>query len=294
MYYNQKKTTQWTVPVKYLPKEHTSKTQVKYADLSEDPGTTSFFYSDFGDFLGAPRTYKADQFHFHAGSEHTVDGTRHDLEMHTVHFPKAAKGGVIAAAMGIMFSTDKYTADLEADDIAIIDNFFDSLQWAKDGKPVTTDQYSPKVTYGDLMMMVDMRTRWTYKGSVTTPPCATTVYWNVCKTIYPVKAKHLKQFKDQLETRGYKAGTDPVTPSLVDSGNWRLIQPLGDRTVYHIYMPSNSPGQRAGVIVLAIIVVVMCLVCIVGKVSKKIQFVAVSDMGRKANESEMANKTNQA
>jgi hypothetical protein len=251
--------------------------------LSADPGTTSFFHSNFGDFLGGPRTYKADQFHFHAGSEHTVDGVRHDLEMHTVHFPKAAKGGVIAAAMGIIFSTNKYTADLPDSDIAIIDNFFDSLMWSKGGVPVTADQYSPMVTYGDLMMMVDMRSRWSYKGSVTTPPCATTVFWNVCKTIYPVKEKHLQQFKDQLDKRGYEG--------LMESGNWRLIQPLGGRTIYHIYMPNNAPGQRAGVIILAIIVAVMCLVCIVGKVTNKIQF-AMGNMGRPHNESELS-KPNQ-
>jgi hypothetical protein len=37
------------------------------------------------------------------------------------------------------------------------------------------------------MMMVDTRNRWVYKGSVTTPPCATMVYWNVLTTVYPIK-----------------------------------------------------------------------------------------------------------
>jgi carbonic anhydrase len=99
---------------------------------------------------------------------------------------------VIAAAMGIMFSVSKYTAKVTPEQEKIIDAFFDSLEWDKAGET------SSKVTYGDLMMMVDMRTRWTYKGSVTTPPCATTVYWNVCKTIYPVKQKHLDLFKKQM------------------------------------------------------------------------------------------------
>ena len=35
------------------------------------------------------------------------------------------------------------------------------------------------VTYGDLMNMVDKKNRWVYQGSVTTPPCAQRVYWNV-------------------------------------------------------------------------------------------------------------------
>jgi hypothetical protein len=65
MYYNQRR---WynvglnrihASYVKFLPKEHTSKTVVTYPDLSADPGTKSFFYSEFGDFIGAPRTYEA-------------------------------------------------------------------------------------------------------------------------------------------------------------------------------------------------------------------------------------------
>jgi len=48
------------------------------------------------------------------------------------------------------------------------------------------------------MMMVNMQDRWTYRGSVTTPPCATAVYWNVLRTVYPIKAAHLAGFKKQL------------------------------------------------------------------------------------------------
>ena len=60
------------------------------------------------------------QFHLHSGSEHAIDGERYDLEMHTVHYPKKDADGVrptydnefIASAMGLVFSVDKYTADL--------------------------------------------------------------------------------------------------------------------------------------------------------------------------------------
>jgi carbonic anhydrase len=49
------------------------------------------------------------------------------------------------------------------------------------------------------MMMVDTRNRWVYKGSVTTPPCATFVYWNVVRDVYPISAKHYEQYLSQLE-----------------------------------------------------------------------------------------------
>jgi carbonic anhydrase len=218
MYYNQVKTSNPSgVPVKW--DGYTSKTEVKYPDLVTSKGSTSFFYSDYGATIGGPTQYGADQFHFHTGAEHTIDGVRHPLEMHTVHFPKSPRGGVIAAAMGIFFSADSYTAQLSEAEINVIDTFFDSLRWNQQG-----DQRSSKVTYGDLMMMVNMRSRWVYKGSVTTPPCATDVYWNVVKTIYPIKQRHLDQFNTQMRRNGApKFGADV--------SNYREIQPTGDRVV---------------------------------------------------------------
>ena len=44
----------------------------------------------------------------HAGSEHTIDDKQMDLEMQTVHNPKTKTGGIVAAAMGIMFSVNDY------------------------------------------------------------------------------------------------------------------------------------------------------------------------------------------
>ena len=63
-------------------------------------------------------------------------------------------------------------------------------------------------------MMVDMKDRWVYKGSVTTPPCATYVYWNVVKGVYPLKQKHLDKFINQM-----KLNPD----GLASTGNWREI-----------------------------------------------------------------------
>jgi len=51
------------------------------------------------------------------------------------------------------------------------------------------------INYKALMNMADFTNRWTYKGSVTTPPCHTFVHWNVLSTVYPISKKHLELFK---------------------------------------------------------------------------------------------------
>lgn len=106
--------------------------------------------------------------------------------MHTVHTAQTVENDFKYAAMGLMFSVNDYTAKLSYAEQKIIDTFFETLD--------LTNQNDPKVnlvTYGDLMMMADMNNRWVYKGSVTTPPCDTYVYWNVLTTVYPISQKHL-------------------------------------------------------------------------------------------------------
>lgn len=89
--------------------------------------------------------------------------------MHTVHYanPSADTDDFKAAAVGIMFSVNDHNANLFPADELIIDNFFDSMNWENMNDPTST-----LVTYGDLLSMVDLRNRWVYTGSVTTPPCA--------------------------------------------------------------------------------------------------------------------------
>jgi carbonic anhydrase len=182
-------------------------------DVADDADPNYFVSQIAADVFGAETTFVGQQFHFHAGSEHTINDVRHDLEMHTVHYPDATTGDFIAAALGIVFSVEDYTANLSWAEERIIDTFFDSLQF-EDESEANAGPIIDMVTYGNLMMMVDFNNRWVYKGSVTTPPCAGFVYWNVLSTIYPVKAEHLALFEAQLDK----------VEGLKDAGNWREIQ----------------------------------------------------------------------
>jgi len=52
------------------------------------------FSSTYGNSkLNAPLTFEAKQFHWHQGSEHTIDDVRFDLEIHTVHLPDTSLVG---------------------------------------------------------------------------------------------------------------------------------------------------------------------------------------------------------
>lgn len=166
--------------------------------------------------------------------------------MHTVHLAdETNKANMFAAAMGIMYSVNDYDKG-KCDDacVKVIDTFFDNLKWEETNDKKRNVKVN-EVTYGELMMMVDMDNRWTYKGSVTTPPCAENVYWNVVRTVYPIKARHLQQFKDEMALDG-----------LEKTGNFRLIQEL---TESHNPVILVSGGRRMGGLFLILFIVFLVI-----------------------------------
>lgn len=198
-----------------------------------------------------PSLWNGQQFHFHHLSEHTVDGKYMDLEMHTVHYPQASdsdnKGQYIAAAVGLMFSVNDHSP-VDEGTVALIDKFFDQLQWEKTDSNPTVDL----ISYGDLMNAVNTNDRWVYKGSVTTPPCARFVYWNVLRTIFPIKQKHLDAFKNQMKR-------DKI------EYNYRVTSPIDehDLRIIDSGMRMGPPNLMVVVIILAVLLPLTCVAAIV-------------------------------
>ena len=76
-------------------------------DLPASDGNS--FTSEFAfEKWGAGKKFNAVQFHWHAGSEHTVDGMRMDMEIHTVHVAEEEKEKFKYAALGVMFDRKNY------------------------------------------------------------------------------------------------------------------------------------------------------------------------------------------
>jgi carbonic anhydrase len=111
--------------------------------------------------------------------------------------------------MGVIFDTKAYTAKLSKEQRAKVDAFFDSLNLE-----ATNDPLVPLVPFADFMSVIDPSERWAYKGSLTTPPCTTFVYFNVLSKVYPISEKHLELFRRQI-ARG--------SHNMDKTGNWRVI-----------------------------------------------------------------------
>jgi carbonic anhydrase len=112
------------------------------------------------------KNYNLLQFHWHAPSEHRVEGSDFPLEVHFVH--KSADGEL--AVVGVFFEMSKTWEPFLAQFIP----FFPVAV------PVNTPRALPPINLENIYNHIqDSQSYWSYKGSLTTPPCTEGVHWLV-------------------------------------------------------------------------------------------------------------------
>lgn len=119
------------------------------------------------------KTYELLQFHFHAPSEHLVDGKTFPMEVHFVHKNESGLG-----VLGVFFTPGAANATFAGLAAAFP---------AKGGEKATAD-VDPN---GMLPKTLDY---WTYEGSLTTPPCSEIVDWMVAMEPIEVAASDIEKF----------------------------------------------------------------------------------------------------
>jgi carbonic anhydrase len=127
----------------------------------------------------AGRKYELQQFHFHAPSEHTLDGKRSAMEAHFVH---GDEGGNLMV-IGVFFEGGGRDASPA----------FSSLMAAapkEEGEPALKTATDP------ASLLPKARRFFRYEGSLTTPPCSEVVEWNVFATPVAVAQSDIEGFKE--------------------------------------------------------------------------------------------------
>jgi carbonic anhydrase len=88
------------------------------------------------------------------------------------------------------------------------------------------------------MKYADMNNRWSYKGSLTTPPCSRTVYFNVLRKVWPVKQKHIDALHTLMKSHGKGAFFTKA------DGNHRVVQPVNTQDPVIITNVVPGGGQE--------------------------------------------------
>ena len=155
---------------------------------------------------GSTDAWTLAQFHFHAPSEHTVDGTSYPLEMHLVHLDAAGEPAVV---VGVFINVGVENAALA--------RAFRSLP-AKEGETIVPlgERIDPTA-----LLPAD-KTFFTYAGSLTTPPCTEGITWYVLRTPIEMSSAQI----DAYTTLAHLGHTN------------RPIQSLGGRVV----LVDSTPG----------------------------------------------------
>ena len=133
------------------------------------------------------QTYALAQFHFHAPSEHTIDGQAAAAELHLVHVNDDGQQPVKPkVVVGVLIQVGADNPALSA----VWDN-----QYAANATPQAVDG---TVNAADLLPAV--QTRFRYPGSLTTPPCTEGIDWNVMTEPIEMSQAQLDAFTALFES----------------------------------------------------------------------------------------------
>jgi len=172
-------------------------------------GHTIQFDFDLGDSICSSDThYDLIQIHFHEPSEHTVNGIRYPIETHLVHQSKEGEYTVLAI-FGVEGEESETVEQLE------------SFLPLSDGEEKVINKALDLTT-----IFPENKDYYSYRGSLTTPPCTENVNWIIFKEPIILSLEEVVRMRDNMPIR-----------------NFRNEQPLNDRVVYLYRNPNGFPNN---------------------------------------------------
>ncbi|GBP35885.1 Carbonic anhydrase 15 [Eumeta japonica] len=188
--------------------------------------------------LGGPldNEFELEGLHFHwgdknnRGSEHTLNDVRMPLEMHIIHRNKRYRSLEEAlqhpdglCVLAVFYQVVEFEANLLTPiirNLSAIDSYNGSISL-----PHT-------FSLSSLLSDLDTERFYTYKGSLTTPPCAEAVTWVIFPDFLPVSVYQMDSFRGLLSRQNLP---------LVD--NFRQLQPMNGRRAF-VRLSSKSSRSR--------------------------------------------------
>ncbi|XP_078682301.1 carbonic anhydrase 2-like isoform X2 [Branchiostoma floridae x Branchiostoma belcheri] len=210
-------------------------------DLLSKTGKTDNYQISGG---GLPGTYNVLQFHFHWGSEHTINGKRYDAEMHMVTWNTKYKdvyeardnNGLATLSVPIMATSKTANPGMQ--------NIVSQLSNVQNKGMNYTYPTSFSI---NSLFPADKANYWRYMGSLTTPKCNEVVVWTIFKTSLKISQAQANALKTSCYFN--PAGDQEQQPL---NNNYRPTQPLNGRTVFDSSNTSGVPQLAPTVLALFI------------------------------------------
>jgi carbonic anhydrase len=165
-----------------------------YVEVLYDPGSSLSVGSQPTD------VYQLVQFHFHAPSEHTINGVQYAAELHLVHTNDIGEIAVI----GVLLSSSEEGLPI-----------FDTIM---DNSPTTSTPPGNEVELSEEVNVFDLlpfrKGFYRYAGSLTTPACSESVQWFLMQDPVPITRDAVKKLHSLITLfpnyRGYPNNNRPV------------------------------------------------------------------------------------
>lgn len=164
-------------------------------DIVNNGHTVQFNISGDHKLMIRDKEYELLQFHFHALSEHTIDGDHYPIEVHFVH----QYADTDYAVLGIMYEVGEEN-QLLTDYL----NYF----------PASKGEYTSDKSIDLSKLYPTDLGYYYYSGSLTTPPCSEVVSWYVLKKPLQASKEQIDKFSEILHH------------------NYRPVMPLNNRKVF--------------------------------------------------------------
>eukprot|EP01062_Namystynia_karyoxenos_P014019 TRINITY_DN15044_c1_g4_i1.p1 TRINITY_DN15044_c1_g4~~TRINITY_DN15044_c1_g4_i1.p1 ORF type:complete len:359 (+),score=119.50 TRINITY_DN15044_c1_g4_i1:76-1077(+) len=177
--------------------------------------------------------YRLAEMHYHAPSEHVIDGRRRPLERHMVFEPRdqdalTAAGNLRTPKLvvGVLYDVSDAQGDPVLEMLISQGNLSATLSAGS----------SVELPPVDLPAFGFLEDRClSYAGSLTTPPCSEVVHWVVSTAVQPATLAQLQLMSDLVNAMPAAAAAGSPTPSAGTlqpaRGTARPLQPLNGRTV---------------------------------------------------------------
>lgn len=139
-----------------------------------------------GKLMIGDKEFNLVQFHFHAGSEHTLDGKRFPLEAHLVHLSADEQ----IAVVGVWFE--------EGAENELLKKIYGKLP------EEANESVNESLTIDIKNILPAKQTYYHYSGSLTTPPCTEGVNWYVMKNPNTASKEQIEQIAKFMPKNNYR------------------------------------------------------------------------------------------
>ncbi|WP_103070088.1 carbonic anhydrase [Aquimarina sediminis] len=141
-----------------------------------------------GDYINYNKNkYVLKQIHFHESAEHTIDGIRYPIVIHMVHV--STKGEFLVVA--VMAKEGENSTPFE---------FLESFLPIKKGEVKQVNE-----SFDLTENLPENKSYYTYKGSLTTPPCTEGVNWFILKNPITVSLQQVLTLRDLMPIDNYRS-----------------------------------------------------------------------------------------